>query len=661
MSSRTYKETESAISQSRFRRHGGALGVFERILLCSIPITGVITILDIFLYFGISVYVQQYLAVILGLVMTLVPLITPATKKSPRDRLPWYDAILSGIGFIVCLYVVLLYPRIVLTSGLTLLDRTILGTLAVLLILESCRRLLGWALVIIVALFILYAHFSDFFPGPLYGRGVSWIRLANYLYLDPNAMFGLPTRITCTIVFAFILFGQMLFKSGGGKFLSDGAMALMGRYRGGAAKASVVGSSAFGAISGSAVANVVTTGFFTIPLMKKMGFRPHVAGAIEATASTGGQIMPPVMGVTAFLMAELLSIPYTKVVLAALVPGIIYYIGVFVQVDLMAAKNDLKGLSPETLPVFRKVLADGWIFIIPGLVLIYALFIMLEDPDISGLYAIVAVFVICMFKKASRINLNRLIAILEGSGEALIEIAIIAVAAGVMIGVMTISGLGFSFSLALAELAGENLFVLLLLAAFGAIVLGMGMPVLAAYILVAMLIAPALISMGMIPISAHMFVFYFAVLSFLTPPVCLAVYAAASLAGSEPISTAFQAVRLGIAAYIVPFVFSYSPELLLIGSPLNIFIAVTLAIFGIVILSIGVEGYLFRKLNWLQRVLAIASGFGLLSHGGLARGIGFVIAAGLLAYQVFEVKLIRSGGKNKKGNFDIHGPEIEME
>jgi len=413
----------------------------------------------------------------------------------------------------------------------------------------------------------------------------------------------------------------------------------MGRFRGGAAKASVLASSAFGTISGSPTANVVTTGFFTIPLMKKTGFMPHFAAAVEATASTGGQIMPPVMGITAFLMAELLNMPYAKIALAALVPGVIYYIGVFIQVDLEAAKMDLRGVPREALPSLKKVMVEHWMFLIPIAVLIYLLFVALLDPDLAGLYTVAATLIVSLFKKASRVSLGKLMGILEGTGEALLEIGMIVGAAGLILGVMAVSGLGFSFSLALTEIAGDNFILLLLMAAAGAIVLGMGMPVLAAYVLVVLLVSPALIKVGMVPLVAHMFVFYFAVLSFLTPPICLAVYTAASLANSNPMKTAVQAVRLGIAAYIFPFVFAFSPSLLFVGPIPKVLSATLLAIVGIIFLSFAFEGYLRRHLGWFDRALSAIGGIGLMSPSWTARGIGAVLAV---------IVLLRHLGKGKK-------------
>lgn len=634
--------TEETSRQPRFRRHKGVLGIIERVFLICIPLAGVIGILDVFLYFGISVYLQQYLAVLLGVVLTLVPLLVPASKKSPKDGLPWYDALLSLGGLVIGLYMVILYPAIAVTIGMLTLDRIILGAIAIVIILENCRRLLGWPLVIIVAFFILYAHFSYIFPGALYGKGFPWTRLATYLYVDENALFSIALRVTGTIVLAFVFFGQAIFATGGGQFLTNLAMSIMGGFRGGPAKVSVIASSSFGTMSGSAVANVATTGAVTIPLMKKTGYPSYYAGAVEATASSGGQIMPPVMGAAAFLMAQFLGIPYAKVVVAALVPAILYYIGVFVQVDLEAVKRNLKGLPREVLPSLKAVLLDGWIFIIPVIVLVYSLFILFVDPDVAGLYSVASVLVVAMLKRASRINLHKLLAILEDTGEGLLEITVIAAVAGLILGVVSITGLGFAFSLALVQMSGGNLLILLLMAAAAAIVLGMGMTVTAAYILVVILIAPALIQLGIAPIAAHMFVFYFAILSFLTPPICLAVYTAASIAGAKPMRTAWQAMRLGVAAYIVPLIFAYSPGLLLMGSPAEIIKAIISGLLGIIMVAIGLEGYLFSHLRWYERILAFGGGIGLITHSWLGKGVGVALLLALFLQQWAVNRFIRA-------------------
>ena len=453
-----------------------------------------------------------------------------------------------------------------------------------------------------------------------------WERLAVYLYIDEGALLGIPLRVTGTIVLSFMFFGQALFAVGGEKFFTDAAISLMGRFRGGPAKAAVVGSGVFGIISGSVVANIATTGVVTIPMMKRLGYQPHVAAAVEATTGCGDQLAPPVMGTVAFIMATFLGMPYWKVALAALIPSILYYLGIFMQVHFHATRTGLRGLPPEELPSFKKIMRENWIFIIPGLVIIYTMFILQVEPDVSGLWAVASVFVISMLKKASIVSLRKLFAILESTGEGLLEILVIGAMAGFAVGAVLLSALGHSLSLALLQLAGGNLFTLLLVTAMAAMVLGLGVSTTPVYIIVVILLAPALIQAGMIPLSAHLFVLYFAVLGFLTPPEMMAVYTAASIAHSDPIKTAWQAMRFGIAAYLVPFVFAFDSSLLLQGSPVDIVPSTILAILGIIILSAGVEGCLFRRLNWFKRILLIAGAAGLLSPLWVARGAGMAIS-----------------------------------
>jgi TRAP transporter 4TM/12TM fusion protein len=625
-------------ARSRFRRHKGTIGLIERILLALIPITGIMAIVNIFLYFDISLWIQQYLAVLLTLALSLTPLLVPATPKSPRDKLTWYDAALSVGGLVVGLYLAIFYQKLQMTAGLITVERVILGVIAILLILESCRRLLGWLIVVIILLFILYPHFADLLPGPLHARAVPWERLAVYLYIDEGALLGVPLRVTGTIVLAFVLFGQALFAIGGEKFFTDAAISLMGRFRGGPAKATVIASGAFGIISGSVVAIIATTGVVTIPMMKRLGYQPHFAAAVEATTGCGDQLAPPIMGTVAFIMATFLGIPYWKVALAALVPSVLYYVGIFMQVHFHAVRTGLRGLPSEGLPSFKKTMLDNWIFALPGLVNIYTMFIRQDEADLSGLWAVLSVFIISAFKKASRPDLRKLFAIFESTGEGLLEILIIGAMAGFAVGAVLLSALGHSLSLALLQLAGGNLFTLLLVTAAAAMVLGLGVSTTPVYIIVVILLAPALIQAGMIPLSAHLFVLYYAVLGFLTPPEMMAVYTAASIAHSDPLKTAWQSMRLGIAAYLVPFVFAFDTSLLLQGSPNDIVPSAILAVLVFILLSAGIEGCLFRNLNWIKRVLLIVGAVGLLSPLWVARGIGVAI---LLPLFLRELKIRR--------------------
>jgi len=597
--------------ESRFRRYKGVACLWKDILLILVSVTGIVSILNLPLYVDLSFYLQQYLAIFFGLVLSLVFLLVPARKKMAMDRLPWYDSLLAILSLFVGFYLAIFYKEIAVEMGLLLPHRVALGMVAVLLILEATRRLIGWPFLIIVIVFIFYALFASIFPGGLYGKAIPWPRLANYLYLDPQGILGVAVEVSATVVLAFVIFGQALFRTGGGQFFIDAALSLMGRFRGGPAKVSVLSSSLFGTISGSAVANVMVDGWFTIPLMKANGFKAHTASAVEAVASTGGQIMPPVMGAAAFLMATFLGIPYSKVAISAALPAILYYVAVYIQVDLIAMRDGLRGLPPESLPSLKKVMRKGWPFFISILFLIYTLFIVGFDGDKAGLYSAASVLVVSFFLKETRPDIRKFIAILKNAGEGMLEIGVISAAAGLIIGIVSITGLGFTFSSALVSVSGGSTFILLSLAAAGAIILGMGMTVAAAYLLMVILIAPALTTMGMAPLNAHLFVFYFAVMSFLTPPVCLAVYAAASIGKADMLKTGYAAIRLAIAAYIVPFIFAYHPALLLQGAFFEVLEAVVTALIGIGLIAVAVEGYLFRPLNLLKRILI--SGGGLLS------------------------------------------------
>jgi TRAP transporter 4TM/12TM fusion protein len=620
--------------ESRFRRYKGVARLWQDILLILVPVLGITSILNLPLYFGLSFYLQQYLAIFFSLVLALVFLQVPVRKKMAMDTLPWYDSILAVLSLIVGFYAAIFYKDIVVEIGLLIPHRILLGTVVVLLVLEATRRLIGWPFLIIVICFIFYALFTSIFPGGLYGKAIPWPRLANYLYLDPQGVFGVAIEVAATVVFAFVIFGQTLFRTGGGQFFIDAALSIMGRYRGGPAKVSVISSSLFGTVSGSAVANVMVDGWFTIPLMKANGFKDYTASAIEAVASTGGQIMPPVMGAAAFMMATFLGIPYAKVAISAALPAILYYIAVYIQIDLIAIRDGLHGLPRESLPSFKEVMKKGgYSFFISILFLIYLLFIVNLDGDKAGLYAAASVLIISFFKKETRPNITKLISILKDTGEGMLEIGVISAGAGLIIGIISITGLGYTFSSTLVSLSGGSTFLLLVLAAAGAVVLGMGMTVTAAYLLMVILIAPALTTTGVAPLNAHLFVFYFAVMSFVTPPVCMAVYAAASIGKADMFKTGYQAIRLSIAAYIVPFIFVYHPALLLQGNVIEVLGAVVTAFIGIALVAVAVEGYLFRPLDWVKRILICGGGILSLIPGWKTDLLGLAIALPIVFWE----------------------------
>lgn len=627
---------------ARYRQlPGKTQGILVKVLLSAITVSCLAYVIDVPAYFRVAFFKEQFFGLIYGLVFAAAFVIFPATKRASRSRLPWYDIVLAVLGLAGGGYILFVYPRIVVTLGVLTPDKIILGAITVLLILEVTRRIYGWPLVVLTALFILYARFTWLIPGMMGGRGFSWERLASFLYLDTGSILGFIAMVVFGMVFCFILFGRTLFATGGGEFFTDTSLAVMGRQRGGPAKVAVVASSLFGTLSGSASSNVVITGSITIPMMKNTGYKSHVAAAIEAVASSGGCLMPPVMGATAFVIAELLAIPYREVVIAALIPAILYYLSVFIQVDLEAAKMGLKGLPAEQLPSLKKVLLRGWIFIIPMIVLIYCLFVIYLSPAKSALYALASLVMVSMFKKGARLTPQKSLDSLEDTGRFMIEIGVICATAGLIIGVVGLTSLGFLFSQVLIAVSGGNVYLLLLLTALASVILGMGMPVTASYIILAVLAAPALVQLGLAPLAAHLFVFYFALLSFITPPVCVAVYIASPIAGSEPMRTALQAVKLGIVAYIVPFIFAVSPALLLMGSVKEIMLIVPTSVLGFAALAITIQGYLFSKLSVPSRFLLGIGAVLLLLHNWVINLIGLAVIIAFLLWQWRVTRTVR--------------------
>jgi TRAP transporter 4TM/12TM fusion protein len=607
------------------------------ILLVLIPLTAIVGVLDLPSYFKISLFLEQYVALIVGFMLAATFFLVPGKKGN--NKLPFYDVIFALISLVIGLYVCVNFKQIGIDIGILKMERIILGTLAVVLLVEASRRHVGIVFVIIACVVIGYALFAGYMPAGLRTKSIPFSNLMTYLYLDSNGILGVPIMIGCTLVLVFILFGTVINAIGVDKLFNDFALAVTGKYRGGPAKASVFASGLFGMISGSAVANVVTTGSFTIPLMKRMGFSPQFAGAVEAVSSTGGLIMPPIMGAAAFLMATYIGIPYRDVAIAAFVPAILYYFAVFVQVDSRAAKKGLKGLEKSQIPKIRDVFRVNWPFVIPFLVLGYTLFVLWMEPESSGLMSIGACLVLAfIMKKRTGITFKKVFIMLKTAGSGLLEIGVTCGVAGIIIGTLSITGLGFSFSSLLVNLAQGNLFLLLLLAAIGASILGMGMTVTASYLLIAAIAAPALQKMGVQPLLAHFFVFYYGVLSFLTPPVCLACYAAASLAGTSMLKTAGQAMKLAVVAYLVPFIFAYKPALLLQGSIVEIVEAIVFAAVGVYFLARALEGYLFRPLGPVQRIVLAIGGVVIMVPGYAFDLIGILISIPIILYEWKQAK-----------------------
>lgn len=568
---------------------------------------------DLQIRLGWLVYTEQFLALVVALALGLTYLEVRASGER-RGRVPWYDLSASLLGLVLAGYVAVRYPT--LSDEFIAHPGRAIGISAVLmvLILEGVRRVAGWSLTAIVALFVCYGIWGEHLPGMLAARHVPLDALLSDLILDTSGLLGRPLAIVSTIVLVFVLFGRLLNASGGAGFFTELSTALMGRYRGGAAKIAIVASSLFGSISGSAVSNVATTGIVTIPLMRKGGFTPATAASIEAVASTGGQLMPPIMGASAFLLAEFLDIPYTNVVVAALIPALLYYAALFIQADLRAAKAGIAAVPLERIPRLRSVLRSGWFFPVPFAALVYALFGLNYPPEKAGLLAIalVAGFALAVGHQGRRLGLRDLLRALGGTGSAVLDILLVTAAASLIIGVLNDTGLSFGLTLLLVEIAQQNMGLLLLAAAVICIVLGMGMPTIGVYVLLATLVAPSMVKLGIAPIAAHLFVLYFGMMSMITPPVAIAAFAAASLAGSGPMRTAWEAMRFGWPAYVVPFLFVFSPSLVMVGPLWHSALALVTAIAGVAIASVGIVGFRREPIGVLRRVLLVLSGMALM-------------------------------------------------
>ncbi len=608
------------------------------IVAAFVPIIALAQAIDLPRQFGFVLYKEQILAAVLAASMALVFMTTRATKAAAGGKVPWYDwaAALLSLGTVG--YLAFNYQTITFIMAYRPLYLVVLCVVLLVLLLEACRRSAGLGLTGVVALFTLYAFFGHLLPSDIAAQRVGPERLAIYFAMDPNALLGTPLMIAVTVVTLFILFGNWLTWAGGTYFFTDIATALMGRYRGGAAKVSVVGSMLFGSISGSAVANVMATGVVTIQTMIRSGFPRLKAGAVEAAASTGGQLAPPIMGAAAFLMAEFLQVPYGTIMLAAVIPAFFYYFAIFVGVDLTAARERILGLDASMLLKKSTVLRKGWFFFVPFAVLLGAIFILNERPERAVAYAggVVVLIGVLIGYDGKRMQLGRIWQAVVAAGLAGKDIVVICAAAGVVIGALNISGIGFALTIQLVQVGATSILVLLLIAAFLCIILGMGMPSTGVYVLLAALVVPALVRSGVDELSAHFFVFYFGMLSMISPPIALAAYAAASLSGEGPMRTAVAACALGWVAFVVPFLFVFSPALLMQGSAWEIVLAVATGMAGIVMITAASVGFLVRPMSVVCRLVSGLSGVLLFAHIGdvglslTLNAIGAILAGTLL-------------------------------
>jgi TRAP transporter 4TM/12TM fusion protein len=626
----------------------GWAGWAARVLAFLLTLSSVAWAADFYRTIGLQLYNEQFNAFVLAIALALVYLTVRARRGDPGPP-PWYDIAAGAVGMVAALYVAYDYRALNDAIAFRPLHAVIVGGILLVLVFEGLRRVSGNVLTVILVFFIAYGFFGHLIPGEFQGRHVSADGLLIYLSIDVNGVFGSVFGVACTIVITFLLFGSLLGRSGGAMFFTDLATAVLGGFRGGAAKIAVVASSLFGTISGNAVANVVATGVVTIPLMKQSGYKAHHAGAIEAVASTGGQLMPPVMGAAAFIMAELLGVAYRDIVIAATVPALLYYGALFIQTDLEAAKSNIAPIPKSEIVPLSRVMREGWYFVVPFAVLIGGLFWLNLSPETAALYASI-VLVGCGLAGNYRGNRMRPLEVVESfteTGRSALDILMIAAAAGFIIGVLNVSGLSFALTIALVKLGAGNMALLLLLAAGIAIVLGMGMPTVGVYVLLAALVAPALTEVGVPALAAHLFVLYFGMMSMTTPPVAVAAFAAASIAQTDPIKTGFAGVRFGWSAYIVPFLFVSSPTLLMQGNPLEVTLAVVTAMMGVYLVSVAVAGFMSRPLGVALRLVFAASGLAMMVPANAFWGaiwtdvLGFVVGAWLIASELGLLQRLR--------------------
>jgi len=592
---------------------------------------------------GLLIYTEQILAALLGLSLGVCFLTRRLTVWGRAGRI--VDAVLAGLGLCAGLYLSIRYPELSQQYFLNKTEAAVIGAILIPLTLEGVRRTAGPALSVVTLLFMTYALVANLAPGELQGREMSPVDLVAFSAVDNVAMFGLPLTIAGTVVVVFVVFGQLLQQTGGAAWFTDLATCAVGRYRGGPAKIAVVASGLFGSISGSAVANVASTGILTIPMMKKAGFPAHRAAAYEAVASTGGQIAPPIMGAAAFLMAEFLELSYAEVIVAAAIPAALFYFAVLLTADLDAARLGAKPLPPDQVPRIRAVLRTGWYFPIPFVALVYMLFAWNLGPAEAALWAAAILLAAVALFGNRRVGPVALARALANGGIAAVDVILVGAAAGIIIGILENTGLSFGLTYILVGLADGEMWVLLCATAVICILLGMGMPTTGIYVLVATLAGPPLIHLGIEPLAAHLFVLYFGLMSMISPPVAIAAFTAASIAGAGPMATAVSAVRLGWIAFVMPFLFVADTALLLEGSFQEIAVAVVSVVFGVWAVAAGLSGYFIVALGRLERGIALGAGTLLLaSRFDLAHEPALVIlgAAGTAGLYVLTRRRART-------------------
>lgn len=572
-----------------------------------------------------------------AMMLALTFIMYPISPKSKFKRtVAWYDWILVLLSFAAPFYIWTQFIGVVERAGSPNQMDVIMATLLVVLVLEAARRCGGWALPILSLVFIAYGLWGRNLPGMFAHRGYNWAALSNHFFANTEGIYGTSVSVASSYIFLFILFGAVMNKSGMGKFFNDISLALAGHTKGGPAKVSVIASGLLGSINGSAVANVVTTGAFTIPLMKKTGYSAEFAGAVESSASVGGQLLPPVMGAAAFIMAEMLGVKYSEIIVCAAVPALLYYAGILVQVQLRAYKNGLVGIPKERLPKAGLIMKEQGHLLIPILFLLFMLFFSGTTVIFSAFYTIIVTVLVSMLRKSTRMSFKDIVDSLAEGAKATVAVAIACACVGMIIGVSSKTGFGLNMANAIIALGGKSLFFTLVFSMITCMILGMGLPSIPAYIITATIAAPALAQLGVSEMAAHLFAFYFAMFANITPPVALAAFAAAGLSGGNAVKTGLQSVKLSIAGFIVPYMFVYSPELLLKGTTFLGGLWVTVAAcIGVFMIGAATEGYLFTKINPVLRVALFVGALLLINSSFITDVAGFVVLIGVVLFQKF--------------------------
>lgn len=577
-----------------------------------------------------------HLAFALGLIFILFPASRKAKYKLKQRRfqIAWYDVILAGLGVYVGTYWLLNYEALLMRAGALTTYDLFIAVLAILLVLEATRRVVGLPIAIVATVFLLYAYFGAYMPGFLNHPGINFKRLMGTMFFTTEGILGTPLKVSSTFIFLFLLFGAFLVKTGVGGYFNDFALLIAGRSIGGPAKVAVFSSALQGTISGSSVSNVVTSGSFTIPMMRKLGYSREFAGGVEAAASTGGQIMPPIMGAAAFLMVEFIGggISYWDIVKAATIPALLYFAGIWIVTHFEAKRIGLRGLTKEELPDKKVVLKK--IYLLAPIVAV--VFLLMSGMSITraALWAIAVSILVGIINKWKELRFVDLIDALVDGARTALGVAAATASAGIIVGVVTLTGLGLKMANGLIELSGGIAFLTLFFTMIASLILGMGSPTTANYIITSAIAAPAIVALGFPALAAHMFVFYFGIIADITPPVALAAFAASGISGGEPIKTGIQASKLAIAAWIIPYVFVFQPALLLIdttwyGALWVIFTSLT----GMVAIAAAVTGYWIQKAYWIERIIAAVAGIMLVIPEGYTDMAGLAVFIVLLAIQ----------------------------